>query len=1262
MESLRELLAPKTVNKFSFTANVLWFVLGVVLSSVFLDMENNDPRFHCDAKDDQELIQGKCHEQYEKRYNELSIPVYAFVLFNFFIPMIACGIYSQYVKSRISELEEQQQPLQPRQGSPPRKLFKAYCFQLVARFLLGILCISLQITVFYPQTFPSNFTCDLEENDQPSENITQTQTYECHNQRATYKNFWTYAVIGVNGIFAFLVLMEIFYILTRVMKKRRLVEDFPFYAFHLRSLAIVQPEQQRHQQQSLFQAMKDNIIKETERLELRDLQLPFLPSPGEGNTLPKELKIDQIYTNLIIHCGRVNYNFSGDRREQLKAYPKPNKNSPSIQARNIIDAHHKNVLVVGRPGIGKSLFCIKLLRDWASDTETENSQLNFEAIFLLKFRRMNSVEKPLTLRELLAFSEYSPDLNEDAVWKYVLENPTKVLLIFDGVDEMKFKKNIAECSDSDQPNDVTAKMSVPALFNKIASGKLLGGATVLTITRPNAVSFVKPLKFDRTVEILGFTSEQVEDYVNKFTADEQEGTGRTIWQHISSNLNIFSLCYVPVNCFIICTCLLHVLQTLKRNVSTLLPTKLTDIYSIAIKMFYFKHSRNYEQYGEVTDLIREPFENLPDGVQAGFKRLGKIAFIGIEEGRLIFESEEVEELEDCGLLHRLPDLCDSADSPFEKRKAQFCFLHLTIQEFLAAKYVADNMNEEELREFVHYRITQGAWHVVLQFVAGLLRKREASLKRIFVDALPLSTETFNEWRERKAEFDDDEVFDLKVRSELIFWPPSMDRNLVVALSMCLYEIDVDDPILQTKLRKIGFNAADFSNCLIGPVECLGLVNLLNSHSVVSLELSHNNLGSLGCKQIQPLLAISDKKCNQAKLRRLNLHGNEIEDEGVRHLAEALTHSNCKLNSLHLSGNDSISGKGVKHLAEALTHGNCKLNSLHLSGNDSISGEGVKHLAEALTHSNCKLNSLHLSGNDSISGEGVKHLAEALTHSNCKLNSLHLSGNDSISGKGVKHLAEALTHGNCKLNSLHLSGNDSISSEGVKHLAKALTHDNCKLNILYLSHNIISNEGVERLAEALTHRNCKLNILNLSLNKIRNEGVKHLAGALTHSDCKLNSLTLNSFAFTIEGVKHLTDALTHSDCKLNSLNLSYSFIRNEGVKHLAEALTESNCKLNSLNLSSNFIGDEGVKHLAEALTHRNCKLNSLNLSSTFIRDKGVEYLAEALTHRNCKLNSLTVSAFINGGRCLRYLRGAAARSNCKLYIYNTFILSLAFKRQ
>ena len=73
MEALKELLGPTTVNKFSFTANVFWFVLGAILSSVFLDMEINE-RFYCDANDGTELIQGKCYEQYEKRYNKLQGP------------------------------------------------------------------------------------------------------------------------------------------------------------------------------------------------------------------------------------------------------------------------------------------------------------------------------------------------------------------------------------------------------------------------------------------------------------------------------------------------------------------------------------------------------------------------------------------------------------------------------------------------------------------------------------------------------------------------------------------------------------------------------------------------------------------------------------------------------------------------------------------------------------------------------------------------------------------------------------------------------------------------------------------------------------------------------------------------------------------------------------------------------------------------------------------------------------------------------------
>ena len=91
-----------------------------------------------------------------------------------------------------------------------------------------------------------------------------------------------------------------------------------------------------------------------------------------------------------------------------------------------------------------------------------------------------------------------------------------------------------------------------------------------------------------------------------------------------------------------------------------------------------------------------PFDKLPEDVKGDFKNLGEVAFKGITEGRLTFESDEVANLEDCGLLHRLPDLEPDPNRSFE-RKAQYCFQHLTIQEFFAAKHVTDNKGEAELR-------------------------------------------------------------------------------------------------------------------------------------------------------------------------------------------------------------------------------------------------------------------------------------------------------------------------------------------------------------------------------------------------------------------------------------------------------------------------------------------------------------------------------------------------------------------------------------
>ena len=190
MEGLKDLLAPKTLHWFSYVANVFWILLGIILSAIFLDIENSEPRFdfRCGSNGDKELIRGKCYEQYEKQYNKF--PVYGFVIINFLVTASVCGIYSQAVKSRV-ELENNRPNVNDDvEGRTPRKkLFKSYCLQLLARFILGIVFVLLQTKVLYPLSFPSNFNCKLTRDVKfsdiaasSSHNVTETQTsYECHN-------------------------------------------------------------------------------------------------------------------------------------------------------------------------------------------------------------------------------------------------------------------------------------------------------------------------------------------------------------------------------------------------------------------------------------------------------------------------------------------------------------------------------------------------------------------------------------------------------------------------------------------------------------------------------------------------------------------------------------------------------------------------------------------------------------------------------------------------------------------------------------------------------------------------------------------------------------------------------------------------------------------------------------------------------------------------------------------------------------------------
>ena len=591
--------------------------------------------------------------------------------------------------------------------------------------------------------------------------------------------------------------------------------------------------------------------------------------------------------------------------------------------------------------------------------------------------------------------------------EFVQNESTKVLLLFDGLDEYSRKEEIN--TQEDYKNDVEEKMPVFVLYNKLAAGELLRGASILSTTRPTAVKYVAHVDFQRTVEIRGFTSENVEEYVEKFTRG-YPGAKEKIWGHIKSNINLFSLSYIPVNCFLICHCLL---QSILCEASQL-PTKMTDIYQITVKMILFNHMHDREgsPRNEIEKLksthMYEPFEKFPEELQKMINSLGEIAFKGIEEGRLLFESSEVSGLEDCGLLHKLPDLKPKAWN--DPRKSQFCFIHLTVQEFFAAKHLVNTETKEEIERFVCSHINDGKWQVVLQFVAGLLN----SSNDIFIKLLP---------KPRKG--------------KLSSWPATRkDKDLAVQVCKCLYEMnDEQQPVLQNKIEKIKFNEVDFALCSLAPIDLAAVLHFLeNAVEVLSINLSKNELGDLAANEVKKFIVNRERK-----LKRLDLRSNYFTDNAAKDFAAALKHSNCKLERLNLSDNN-FTDNAAKDFGEALKHSNCNLESLKL-GRNNFTDNAAKDLGEALKHNNCKLESLELNHNN-FTDNAAKDFAAALEHSNCKLKSLNLN-EDNFTDNAVKDFAAALEHRNCKLKSLQLCENN-FTQEGRQYLTDAEKQINCRV--------------------------------------------------------------------------------------------------------------------------------------------------------------------------------------------------------------------------
>ena len=908
---IKKAIPRETLSTVRFKLVLLRIVVGVIpfLAFLVLDIIEAKEGFVCDWTGNIRninFIQGECYHKYKKENYKRNFAPYFFILVNVLLVLMVSIIFSQRAKSTVNELNCSPEDAEGKPRNRRQIFFIAYLFHLVVCFVLEIIFIVLLETQsFYPSNFPSDFNCSVKD---PFYN--QTQYSNCLSHQAGDKNVWTKLVTAVNGFFAFSAFLEIVWIFLRARNGKKFMENWQFYAVHLKSnsdklhqaqseeIPLVEP---LHQAQPLrdFQGaihkLKENCLQGTEQPS--DLKQPFQrPNPDKGNS--HHLTMDNTDVHVAIHEFGAPQQFVKDldRLKQLEEYPPDEKDCQFTKPDDIIDMEHKNVLVIGLPGVGKTSWSTRMLRLWASGKAFKA----FNVVFLMKFRRFND-HAMLSLRELLARAETVQRL-DDSVWHVIKTESTKVLLIFDGVDKYSRKEDIkAQKDDSTYKNDAEEKMPLSVLYTKLAAGELLRGASIITMTRPIAVKYVAHVSYQRTVEIRGFTSKNVEDCVEKFTQGVP-GAKEKMWGHIKSNIYIFSFCYIPRNCFLICRSLL---QMILYESSQVLPTTITDIYKMAINMFFFSHNREGCSLKELEKLKSTPMYK-PFELQEMLNSLEKIAFKGIEEGRLFFESSEVCGLEDCRLLHKLPYEQPPGLSDMEP-KSQFCFAHLMVQEFFAAKYLVDTLSKEQIERFVHNHINVGTWQVVLLFLAGLLK---SSSSDIFMKLLPKSTEKKENFLSSEGE-------------KLIFWPKK-DKNLALKVCKYLYEItDVQQPELQNKILKINLNAVDLSNCSLTPIDLVALLHFLeNAEKVLCIKLCSSKLGDVSAKYVNKFIIKRKCKC---KLKCLNLSENMFTDNALKDLADALKRSNCGLERLNLSDNKlKLTEEGRQCLINAGEESDCKI--------------------------------------------------------------------------------------------------------------------------------------------------------------------------------------------------------------------------------------------------------------------------------------------------------------------------------------------------
>ena len=767
------------------------------------------------------------------------------------------------------------------------------------------------------------------------------------------------------------------------------------------------------------------------------------------------------------------------------------------------------VLIEGEPGMGKTTYCQKLAYDWATkqDGEWDESFPRIDVLLLLRCRDIQSSIREAIDDQILP-EDIDPEVKE-RFFQFLRENPSKVLLVLDGLDEADPEKL--------------------ELILKLIQKEKLPGCFIVVTSRLEAGGKIRRYT-DTLLEIVGFTTADAECFIRKYFQPSEHLAETLIAELGSGKLN--ELTRNPLNTLLLCV--------IFEDFHGVFPNSRTKLY-IEIVLFVL---RRYESKNGLLSSGKD----LLLVYKKELMTLGKMALDSLRKKELYFEDDKTDFKE--SLIVKFGFLSIQAGGRKRAPCNRYGFFHKSFQEFFSALFLAFSIIDGAVDCRVVLTVERYLEELsseVFTFMTEIVAMHSAETAESIIHSIATM---INVSGCTSDEYPLHIIFALEFINECKTCAENLYTKLAYAFGNSLNLVDMILPESFFGLRYLTntlFLALTVNSTVV-KFNCEGILFNIDVASSLFQTLRVNTsistlLLSSSCSSDEVVNCLSQALRVNTSLTTLDLSDNRISCEGAYCLSQALR-VNTSLTSLDLSQN-SIGAEGANSLSQALRV-NTSLATMNLSCN-LIGAHGAYYLSHAL-RVNTSLTTLHLSHNHISSkiADFISMITNCLTtldsprnsqtlRANTSRTALDSSGNLDV-GEGASSQAQAVKV-NTSLSTLDLSGN-LIPDEGVNSLFQAL-RENTSLTTLDLSCNCIDDKGASCLAQAL-RVNTSLTTLNLSNNNIVEEGVHSLSQALVVNN-SLATLDLSLNVITFEAAGSLSRALS-TNCSITCLHLSPMFSR------------------------------------------------------------------------------------------------------------------------